>query len=172
MQTRQTESISSPFGFTLTGYGSQVSSRFLRPGCRTSKHHDQRAPLICYQRINSIFIEHIQSVPLIAARHKMADTVPAQAPAATGTSTGPTTTTAAATAASATGATTSTQPNNPTIGNANTSTTATDPNSENRGLPYYEKLRRDLRDALQKKRLMDKSMVASPLLPSYILSSR
>jgi chromatin modification-related protein EAF6 len=102
----------------------------------------------------------------------MADTVPAQAPAATGTSTGPTTTTAAATAASATGATTSTQPNNPTIGNANTSTTATDPNSENRGLPYYEKLRRDLRDALQKKRLMDKSMVASPLLPSYILSSR
>ncbi|RHZ71515.1 hypothetical protein CDV55_107836 [Aspergillus turcosus] len=50
----------------------------------------------------------------------MADTVPAQAPAATGTS--------------------------------------TDPNSENRGLPYYEKLRRDLRDALQKKRLMDKSM--------------
>ncbi|EAW09412.1 chromatin modification-related protein EAF6/MEAF6 [Aspergillus clavatus NRRL 1] len=30
--------------------------------------------------------------------------------------------------------------------------------SANRGLPYYEKLRRDLRDALQKKRLMDKSM--------------
>lgn len=34
----------------------------------------------------------------------------------------------------------------------------------NRGLPYYEKLRRELRDTLQKKRLMDKSMV----LPSAI----
>jgi chromatin modification-related protein EAF6 len=31
--------------------------------------------------------------------------------------------------------------------------------SENRGLPYYEKLRRELRDTLQRKRLMDKSMV-------------
>ncbi|GAD99487.1 conserved hypothetical protein [Paecilomyces variotii No. 5] len=31
-------------------------------------------------------------------------------------------------------------------------------NATNRGLPYYEKLRRDLRDTLQKKRLMDKSM--------------
>lgn len=30
--------------------------------------------------------------------------------------------------------------------------------TQNRGIPYYEKLRRDLRDALQKKRLMDKSM--------------
>lgn len=30
----------------------------------------------------------------------------------------------------------------------------------NRGLPYYEKLRRELRDTLQKKRLMDKSMVS------------
>ncbi|OJJ33997.1 hypothetical protein ASPWEDRAFT_41896 [Aspergillus wentii DTO 134E9] len=38
--------------------------------------------------------------------------------------------------------------------------TATVPeqNGNNRGLPYYEKLRRDLRDTLQKKRLMDKSM--------------
>lgn len=34
-------------------------------------------------------------------------------------------------------------------------------NATNRGLPYYEKLRRDLRDTLQKKRLMDKSMVSS-----------
>jgi chromatin modification-related protein EAF6 len=32
--------------------------------------------------------------------------------------------------------------------------------TQNRGIPYYEKLRRDLRDALQKKRLMDKSMVS------------
>ncbi|OKL58036.1 hypothetical protein UA08_06744 [Talaromyces atroroseus] len=31
--------------------------------------------------------------------------------------------------------------------------------NENRGLPYYEKLRRELRDTLQKKRLMDKSMI-------------
>ena len=31
----------------------------------------------------------------------------------------------------------------------------------NRGIPYYEKLRRELRDTLQKKRLMDKNMVPS-----------
>ncbi|KAJ5714857.1 uncharacterized protein N7483_012038 [Penicillium malachiteum] len=31
-------------------------------------------------------------------------------------------------------------------------------NTANRGLPYYEKLRRELRDTLAKKRLMDKSM--------------
>ncbi|KAL4765609.1 chromatin modification-related protein EAF6/MEAF6 [Aspergillus foveolatus] len=53
-------------------------------------------------------------------------------------------------------------------GNAGSSTAmaATTNNSENqnpdqranRGLPYYEKLRRELRDTLQKKRLMDKSM--------------
>jgi chromatin modification-related protein EAF6 len=89
----------------------------------------------------------------------MADTLPAQAPAATGASTGATATTA--------GTTTNTQSpstNNPATGNANTNTTTTDPNSGNRGLPYYEKLRRDLRDALQKKRLMDKSMVGFPPL--------
>lgn len=37
------------------------------------------------------------------------------------------------------------------------------PNEQNgtsRGLPYYEKLRRELRDTLQKKRAMDKSMVS------------
>ncbi|KAJ5336894.1 uncharacterized protein MYU51_006127 [Penicillium brevicompactum] len=33
-----------------------------------------------------------------------------------------------------------------------------DQNATSRGLPYYEKLRRELRDTLQKKRLMDKSM--------------
>lgn len=47
--------------------------------------------------------------------------------------------------------------------NTNTATTTTgptDPNASNRGLPYYEKLRRELRDTLQKKRLMDKSMVS------------
>lgn len=30
-----------------------------------------------------------------------------------------------------------------------------------RGLPYYEKLRRELRDTIQKKRIMDKNMVRS-----------
>lgn len=30
------------------------------------------------------------------------------------------------------------------------------------GLPYYEKLRRDLRDTLQKKRLLDRNMVGPP----------
>lgn len=29
----------------------------------------------------------------------------------------------------------------------------------NRGIPYYEKLRRELKETLQRKRLMDKSMV-------------
>ncbi|KAJ5555259.1 hypothetical protein N7535_007697 [Penicillium sp. DV-2018c] len=52
----------------------------------------------------------------------------------------------------------------PTAAPATTGATATasnapaEPNSANRGLPYYEKLRRELRDTLQKKRLMDKSM--------------
>lgn len=33
-------------------------------------------------------------------------------------------------------------------------------NSEaTRGMPYYEKLRRDLRDALQKKRMLDTALV-------------
>lgn len=36
--------------------------------------------------------------------------------------------------------------------------TGTGPDT-NRGLPYYEKLRRELRDTLQRKRMMDKSMV-------------
>lgn len=35
-----------------------------------------------------------------------------------------------------------------------------DQSTANRGLPYYEKLRRELRDTIQKKRLMDKSMVS------------
>lgn len=30
-----------------------------------------------------------------------------------------------------------------------------------RGVPYYEKLKRDLRETLQKKRLLDKNMVES-----------
>jgi chromatin modification-related protein EAF6 len=51
-------------------------------------------------------------------------------------------------------------PATPSAG-APAATTAT---NENRGLPYYEKLRRELRDTLQKKRLMDKSMVCYNLL--------
>lgn len=31
--------------------------------------------------------------------------------------------------------------------------------SDRPGLPYYEKLRRDLRDTIQKKRLLDRNMV-------------
>ena len=41
-----------------------------------------------------------------------------------------------------------------------TSNAPSDQNAANRGLPYYEKLRRELRDTIQKKRLMDKSMVS------------
>lgn len=43
-------------------------------------------------------------------------------------------------------------------GNAATSGANTD-QSSTRGVPYYEKLRRELRDTIQKKRLMDKNMV-------------
>jgi chromatin modification-related protein EAF6 len=68
----------------------------------------------------------------------MAETAPAQAAAPT--------TNAPATPAN--GATTG-APNAPT-----------DQNTNSRGLPYYEKLRRDLRDTISKKRLMDKSMVS------------
>lgn len=52
-----------------------------------------------------------------------------------------------------------------------TTTTTTD---QSRGLPYYEKLRRDLRDTLQKKRLMDKSMVllTYPSLDSNITTRK
>ncbi|KAB8077542.1 histone acetyltransferase subunit NuA4-domain-containing protein [Aspergillus leporis] len=42
--------------------------------------------------------------------------------------------------------------------NSNSNGTASAQSGANRGLPYYEKLRRELRDTLQKKRLMDKSM--------------
>ncbi|CRL20254.1 Histone H4 acetyltransferase, NuA4 complex, Eaf6 [Penicillium camemberti] len=66
----------------------------------------------------------------------MADTAPAPTPASA------TTGAAAPTAGATAGA-----PNAPA-----------DQNAANRGLPYYEKLRRELRDTLQKKRLMDKSM--------------
>ncbi|KAE8352115.1 histone acetyltransferase subunit NuA4-domain-containing protein [Aspergillus coremiiformis] len=45
-----------------------------------------------------------------------------------------------------------------TANNNNPSGTASAQSGANRGLPYYEKLRRELRDTLQKKRLMDKSM--------------
>jgi chromatin modification-related protein EAF6 len=38
-----------------------------------------------------------------------------------------------------------------------------------RGLPYYEKLKRDLRETLQKKRILDKNLVSC--LSSYEFSS-
>jgi chromatin modification-related protein EAF6 len=31
-----------------------------------------------------------------------------------------------------------------------------------RGIPYYEKLRRELRDTIQRKRLLDKNLVSQP----------
>ena len=34
------------------------------------------------------------------------------------------------------------------------------PPDNTRGVPYYEKLKRDLRETLQKKRLLDKNMVS------------
>ena len=49
--------------------------------------------------------------------------------------------------------------------------TGTNPNT-NRGLPYYEKLRRELRDTIQRKRVMDKTMVCPtfyPPLPYYAI---
>ncbi|KAL1985290.1 hypothetical protein VTN96DRAFT_8089 [Rasamsonia emersonii] len=65
----------------------------------------------------------------------------------------------AGTTATATATTTATTTGGTSSGTttATTTTTTTDQN-QNRGLPYYEKLRRDLRDSLQKKRMMDKSM--------------
>jgi chromatin modification-related protein EAF6 len=42
----------------------------------------------------------------------------------------------------------------------------------NRGIPYYEKLRRELRDTLQKKRLMDKNMVGRALNPASPMATR
>ncbi len=52
--------------------------------------------------------------------------------------------------------------------NTNPGSTPSNPHADStRGMPYYEKLRRDLRETLQKKRLLDKSMVLPipPLLP-------
>ncbi|KAJ5425693.1 hypothetical protein N7465_000763 [Penicillium sp. CMV-2018d] len=69
----------------------------------------------------------------------MADTAPAPTPA-----------TATTGAAAPTAGATAGVPNAPA-----------DQNAASRGLPYYEKLRRELRDTLQKKRLMDKSMVSA-----------
>lgn len=48
----------------------------------------------------------------------------------------------------------------PTTATAGAPNAPADQNAASRGLPYYEKLRRELRDTLQKKRLMDKSMVS------------
>jgi chromatin modification-related protein EAF6 len=58
--------------------------------------------------------------------------------------------------------------------NSNSNGTASAQSGANRGLPYYEKLRRELRDTLQKKRLMDKSMVCHLLehSPCYMVESR
>ncbi|KAB8258420.1 histone acetyltransferase subunit NuA4-domain-containing protein [Aspergillus pseudonomiae] len=67
---------------------------------------------------------------------------PPSVPNTTATPAGPTTTASQSTASN----------------NNNSNGTASAQSGANRGLPYYEKLRRELRDTLQKKRLMDKSM--------------
>ena len=76
----------------------------------------------------------------------MADTAPA-APAAPATN---------APAAQTPGATAG-APNSPA-----------DQNATSRGLPYYEKLRRELRDTIGKKRLMDKTMVSCDRVPRCV----
>lgn len=49
--------------------------------------------------------------------------------------------------------------NNPPLTTSTTTATATAPSDINtRGIPYYEKLKRDLRETLQRKRLLDKNM--------------
>jgi chromatin modification-related protein EAF6 len=65
----------------------------------------------------------------------------------------------ATTAAPATGA-----PAAPAGATAGAPNAPNDQNAASRGLPYYEKLRRELRDTLSKKRLMDRSMVSTELL--------
>lgn len=72
----------------------------------------------------------------------MAETAPA--PAATPTTSAP--------AAPANGAT------------AGAQNTPADQNATSRGLPYYEKLRRELRDTIAHKRAMDRSMVSAESL--------
>lgn len=94
----------------------------------------------------------------------MAETAPPAAAAATSTpnnGTGTGAGTATGTGAGTTGGAANT-PNTAAQGASSTSgpSNTADQNGTNRGLPYYEKLRRDLRDTLQKKRLMDKSMVS------------
>lgn len=76
---------------------------------------------------------------LIARKTVMAETAPA--PAATPATSAP--------AAPAGGAT------------AGAQNTPADQNAASRGLPYYEKLRRELRDTIAHKRAMDRSMVSA-----------
>ncbi|KAL4782059.1 histone acetyltransferase subunit NuA4-domain-containing protein [Aspergillus varians] len=90
----------------------------------------------------------------------------ANTPATSGTGQGMGTGTGAGAGDSNNSQTQQTQSQNQTQSNPAGSSTAAPTTNENqppdqranRGLPYYEKLRRDLRDTLQKKRLMDKSM--------------
>lgn len=65
----------------------------------------------------------------------------------------PNTTTSTAATTTAAGTTTATGTTAPA------GTAASSDGNKNRGLPYYEKLRRELRDTLQKKRIMDKNLV-------------
>lgn len=56
--------------------------------------------------------------------------------------------------------------NAPPQAHTTTTITSSAPNADpSRGLPYYEKLRRDLRETLQKKRILDKNLVRNIFLP-------
>ncbi|EZF30649.1 hypothetical protein H109_00158 [Trichophyton interdigitale MR816] len=57
-------------------------------------------------------------------------------------------------------ATTASAANESTAAAAPAASGAADQQAPARGIPYYEKLRRELRDTLQKKRLMDKNLAA------------
>ena len=88
------------------------------------------------QSVHALVHQLLRSAANPTNPSKMADTAPAQ-------------TAAPANGAAPTPSATAGAPNAPA-----------DQNAASRGLPYYEKLRRELRDTLQKKRLMDKSMVS------------
>lgn len=85
----------------------------------------------------------------------MADSVP-PAPTSTVTAPGP------GAASSMTVSTTGPAP--APVPTAGTDTAPSSDQGQTRGLPYYEKLRRELRETIQKKRMMDKNMVSGDLI--------
>lgn len=95
----------------------------------------------------------------------MAETAPAAA--ATATAPAASNGTSSTTGATGGGPGAASASNGGSNGGGSGGPTSSSSDGQNRGLPYYEKLRRDLRDTLQKKRLMDKSMVRSHLTDEH-----